>query len=62
MQTKRERNQASISSLLTSLKGKEVKKADGPDNYWAGKKPNSKMQYLVHPHQIDYQAFSEKNN
>ena len=62
MQTKRERNQESINSLLTSLKVKEVKKADSPDNYWAGKKPNSRMPHLTHPHQIDYQAFSEKNN
>jgi hypothetical protein len=56
MKTKKERNQETINNLLTSLRGKEAKKADGPIDLWAGKKPNSKMQHLTHPHQLKYKV------
>jgi len=53
MRTRKERGQHHIDNLLSGLgASKEVKKKTGPADLWAGKKPNSKMKHLVHPHRI----------
>jgi hypothetical protein len=53
MKTRKERGQHHIDSLLSGLgAGNVEKKKSGPVDLWAGKKPNSKIRHLVHPHRI----------